>query len=237
MNKTIGTLYGIGVGPGDPDLIPIKSVKILSTVDVIFTASSPKNKYSMAVMTAKPHLPDKIPIIMLSFPMTLDIEVKKKAWQNNARIIIDELQQGKDAVFLTIGDPMTYSTYGYILKNVQELRPDILIKTIPGITSYNAAAAATNTILMEGEESLLILSGVKGGDHLRRHLAKTENVVFLKAYKNTKDIVSAVEEAGLIENSLGIANCGLPEEEIIHDIRELTTRKPGYWTIVIAKQN
>lgn len=237
MSHTIGTLYGIGAGPGDPDLIPLKSVKILNRIDVVFAASSTKNRYSQAVNIAKPHIPETASIVLLSFPMTKDLEEKKTAWRENARMIIDVLKQGKDAAFLTLGDPMTYSTYGYIARYLQRLDASIRIETIPGITSYQAAAARTNTPLMEGEESLLILSGVKGGNHLRERLGKTENVIFLKAYKNVSDIVSAVEEAGLLENSYGIVNCGLPEEEVIRDIRELPHRKPEYWTLVVAKKS
>ena len=89
---------------------------------------------------------------------------------------------------------------------------------------------------MEGEESLLILSGVQGGDNLRKHMDSAENVVFLKAYKHMDDIVASVEEAGLIENSYGIINCSLADQEIVRDIRELQKRDPKYWTLIVAKK-
>lgn len=236
MAKSAGKLYGIGVGPGDPDLIPVKSVKILEKVDLIFTASSSKNNHSQAVNIAAPHIPESSQVIVLPFPMTKDMAAKKQAWEENAATIIAALEKGLHAAFLTLGDTMTYSTCGYIIQAVQKLAPHIEIETIPGITSYQAAAATANTPLMEGEESLLILSGVQGGDNLRKHMNSAENVVFLKAYKNMDDIVASVEEAGLIENSYGIINCSLEDQEIVRDIRELRDRDPRYWTLIVAKK-
>jgi len=236
MAKSAGKLYGIGVGPGDPDLIPLKSVKILQKVDLIFAASSSKNNHSQAVNIAAPHIPESSRVIVLPFPMTKDMAAKKQAWEENAATIIAALEEGLHAAFLTLGDTMTYSTCGYIIQAVQALAPHIAIETIPGITSYQAAAATANTPLMEGEESLLILSGVQGGDNLRKNMNSAENVVFLKAYKNMDDIVASVEEAGLIENSYGIINCGLEDQEIVRDIRELQNRDPKYWTLIVAKK-
>ncbi|MBW2099624.1 MAG: precorrin-2 C(20)-methyltransferase [Deltaproteobacteria bacterium] len=236
MNNQAGTLYGIGVGPGDPDLITLKSVKILNRVDVVFAAASAKNNHSLAVSIAKPHLPEKTPVIMLPFLMSKNEDETQAAWQNNARTIIKELEQGKDVAFLTLGDSMTYSTYGYILAHIKRLAPHISVQSIPGITSYQAAAARLNTPLVEGEESFLLLSGVKGGDHLRQLSGKPDSVVFLKAYRNVKDITSALDEADMIENSVGVTKCGQPNEEIVRDIRVLNDRKPDYWTLIMAKK-
>ena len=236
METTIGTLFGIGVGPGDPELIPLKSVIALGRVKVVFAAASTKNRHSLAVNIAKAFIPQTTSIRMLSFPMTRDKKVTFEAWAENSRTIIAELEQGKDAAFLTVGDPMTYSSYGYILKHIQASAPHVTINTIPGITSYQAAAARLNIPLVEGEESLLVTSGVKGGDRLRQLSCKPETVVFLKAYRNAQDIISAIDETGEFQECVGIAKCGQPEEEIITDPQEFIKRPPNYWTLIIAKQ-
>ncbi len=131
---------------------------------------------------------------------------------------------------------MTYSTFGYILNHIKASAPYITIESIPGITSYQAAAARLNKPLVEGEESLLVTSGVKGGDRLRQFSVKPENVVLMKAYRNVKDIISAVDEAGLFQDCVGISKCGLPGEEIVTDLKEFAIRPPNYWTLIIAKQ-
>ena len=236
MNKKIGTLYGIGVGPGDPELITLKSAKILSRVQVVFAAASTKNNHSLAVNIAQSHIPETTTIKMLSFPMTKDEKETQESWAENAAIIINELIQGNDAAFLTVGDSMTYSTYGYILKHIKALASHIAIKSIPGITSYHAAAARLNTPLVEGEDALLVTSGAKGGDRLRQFSCKPETVVFLKAYRNVQDIICALDEADLFQDCVGMKKCGLAGEEIVTDINEFTNRSPNYWTLIIAKQ-
>ena len=147
--NSMGTLYGIGVGPGDPDLIPVKAVNILKKVDVVFAASSTKNPHSQAIEIARPHIPDTADVRMLAFPMTSDRDEAEKAWISHAKTIIDELAKGSDAAFLTLGDTMTYSTYGYILPHIQREAPEARIITVPGITSYQAAAARLNKPLVE----------------------------------------------------------------------------------------
>jgi precorrin-2/cobalt-factor-2 C20-methyltransferase len=169
--------------------------------------------------------------------MTRDKDETHKAWRANARIIIEELEKGYNAAFLTLGDSLTYSTYGYIARYVQQIAPHIVIHTVPGITSYQAAAARLNTPLVEGEESLMVVSGAKGGDRLRELTAKPENIVFLKAYRNVKDIKGALEEIGMYASCVGVKNCGHPNEEIVADMEELSSRTPDYWTLIIAKQN
>jgi len=236
MTETTGTLYGIGVGPGDPDMITLKAVKILNQVDVVYAAASTKNDYSLAVSIARPHIPETAELTMLRFPMTTDREETRKAWKNNARMIIDTLEQGKNAAFLTLGDSMTYSTYGYLLQNIQELAPSLNVVSVPGITSYQASAACLNTPLVEGEESLVILSGAQGGDRLRQFSGIPENVVFLKAYKNVGDITDALEEADMLDRSVCVTHCCQKDQEIIHDIRQLGNRPPDYWTLIMAKR-
>ena len=237
MNKTkTGTLYGIGVGPGDPELITIKASKILNKVDVVFAAASTKNSYSLAASIARSHIPETTLVKMLSFPMTRNKKETERAWKDNARTIIKELELGRDVAFLTLGDCMTYSTYGYILEHIRKIASRVNVKTIPGITSYQAAASCLNMPLVEGEETLMVVSGAKGGDRLRQLSIKPECVVFLKAYRNVEDITFALNESGLYNYSVGVLNCGHPEEEIVTDIKELSKMQPVYWTLIIAKQ-
>ena len=232
-----GTLYGIGVGPGDPDLIPLKSIKIIKRVEVIFAASSTKNDHSQAVKIAAPHIPETSQVRLLPFPMTKDLAEKKACWQAHALTVIAELEKGHDVAFLTLGDSLTYATYGYVLKNVLALAPGAPVVTVPGISAYQAAAARVNRPLVEGEESLLVLSGVEGGHRLRQLSDIVDNVVFMKAYRNAGDITDALEENHMLENSVAVANCCLANEEVIEDVKTLKQRKPGYWTLILAKKN
>jgi precorrin-2/cobalt-factor-2 C20-methyltransferase len=236
MKQKKGILYGMGVGPGDPELITLKAARVLNVVDEVFAAASTKNAYSLALSIAKPHIPDLTPVRMLYFPMTRDKSEMEKAWKEHAQTIINELEQQKKVAFITLGDAMTYSTYGYILKNIQKMAPQFPVVSIPGITSYQAAAACLNTPLVEGEDSLLLTSGAQGGERLRAFAAKPECVVFLKAYRNVEDIAAAIREAGVYQDAIGISNCSQEDEKVYRDIEELCDRRPDYWTLILAKQ-
>ena len=237
MKSKIGTLYGIGVGPGDPDLITLKAVKILNRVDVVFAAASTQNPHSLALRIVRPHIPEATPVELLHFPMTRDRSATRRAWEANARRMVAVLESGRDAAFLTLGDSLTYSTFGYLMKHVQAATPHIAVQTVPGITSYQAAASRLNTPLVEGEGSLMIVSGATGGDRLRSLSPKPETVVFLKAYRNLKDICAAIEESGLYPHCAAVKNCGQPNEEVVVDIEALCRQKPDYWTLIIARQD
>jgi precorrin-2/cobalt-factor-2 C20-methyltransferase len=233
---TAGTLFGIGVGPGDPELIPLKAVRLLQQVDRVFTAASTKNDYSLAVEIARPHIPQATAIETLEFPMRKDRTVMERAWRQNAQRLAKALESGHSAAFLTLGDPLTYSTYGYILRHLQAQWPHLDVITVPGITSYQAAAAAVNRPLVEGEESLLIMSGVHGGERFQRMPVKPDNVVFLKAYRNVEGICTSLEAADMLSGGVAVANCSRQDEQIYRDLNLLKHQRPNYWTLIMARK-
>ena len=236
MTTPLGILHGIGVGPGDPDLMTLKACKVLSQVDIVFAAASSRNHHSLALDIARPHIPGGTPVEMLPFPMTRDRRETVRAWEANARRIVAELEAGRNVAFLTLGDSLTYSTFGYLMDYVRRAAPAAEVRTVPGITSYQAAASRLNTTLVEGEGALMVLSGAMGGDRLRSLREKPETVVFLKAYRNLEDICAALEESGEYPYCMAVKNCCQPNEEIVADLDQLCRQKPDYWTLVIAKK-
>jgi precorrin-2/cobalt-factor-2 C20-methyltransferase len=236
MPKKTGTLYGIGVGPGDPELITLKAVRILGRVGIVFAAASSKNSHSLALAIAREHIPETTPVEVLHFPMTRDPSETHPAWEKNAARIAAELDAGRDAAFLTLGDSLTYSTFGYLIARVKACAPSARVETVPGITSYQAAASRLGTPLVEGEGSLLILSGAAGGDRLRQVAPKPETVVFLKAYRNLEDICNALEDCGEYPYCAAVKHCGQPDEAVVDSLDELCRQKPDYWTLIIAKK-
>ncbi len=232
-----GVLYGIGVGPGDPELLPIKAVRVLGLVAHIFAAASTENDYSLAVEIVRPHIPPATPVERLDFPMSKERSVLECAWRRNAQRIAAVLEQGRSAAFLTLGDPLTYSTYGYILRHLHSGWPQLAVCTVPGISAYQAAAAATNRPLVEGEEVLLIVSGVHGGQRLLEPNRLPENVVFMKAYRNIGNITAALESTGMAAGSIAVTNCSREDEQIHTDLHALGRQAPNYWTLIIAKRS
>jgi precorrin-2/cobalt-factor-2 C20-methyltransferase len=236
MTTRTGTLYGIGVGPGDPELITLKAVKILHRVPYIFAASSTKNSYSLALSIVRCHL-NGAGIEHLPFPMSKDARVLTTAWEENARRVLEVMDTGSDAAFITLGDPLTYSTFGYILKTLKNMRPEVRIVTIPGITSYNAAAALTQIPITEGEESFYLVSGAMGADKLREVIDKSENIVMLKTYRHFDEIYRVLEERDLLHRTTCITRCGLDGETVVQNLCDLSDKKLPYLSMIIIKKN
>jgi precorrin-2/cobalt-factor-2 C20-methyltransferase len=235
MTTKTGTLYGIGVGPGDPELITLKALKVLNRMPHIFASCSTKNSYSLALRIVRCHL-NGAGIEHLPFPMTKDPQVLQEAWERNARRILEVLHTGTDAAFVTLGDPLTYSTFGYLLKTLKRLHPQVRIVTIPGITSYSAAAALTHIPLAEGEESFYLVSGALGAAKLKEVIDKSDNIVMLKTYRHFDEIYAALEEMGLLNRATCISRCGLEGETIIENLRDLKGREMPYLSMIIIKK-
>lgn len=211
---TPGRLYGVGVGPGAPDLLTLRAVSVLRSVSVVLAAASPKNDASLALSIASPHLSDACEIVRLDFPMTRQKIVLEAAWKRNAGVTSDILRSGRNAAFLTLGDPMTYSTFGYLMRTIQELYADLPVEVVPGITSYQAAAAETRTVLCEGEENLLLISGINNEERLGQLLTNADSSVILKTYRNMPVIRKALTSAGKDATSLFVSRLGLDGETI-----------------------
>jgi precorrin-2/cobalt-factor-2 C20-methyltransferase len=235
MTPTTGTLYGIGVGPGDPDLITLKALKVLRRVPHIFASCSTKNNYSLALNIVRCHL-NGAGLEHLPFPMTKDAALLQEAWEANARRVLTVLLAGSDAAFITLGDPLTYSTFGYLLKTLKRLHPEVNIITIPGITSYAAAAALTHIPLTEGEESFYLVSGALGAARLRQVVDKSDNIVMLKTYRHFDEIYQALEELDLLDRATCISRCGLEGETVVEDMRGLKGRSMPYLSMIIIKK-
>lgn len=232
-----GTLYGLGVGPGDPELITLKALKILQAVPVVFAAGSTKNDYSLALNVVERHLPPGAEIRTLGFPMSSDQAVLQAAWQDNARQVLAVLNAGRDAAFVTIGDPLTYSTYAYLLRTLQEIAPTTRVQTVPGVTAYHAAAARLNLPLVESKQSLLVVSGVSDPAEIPRLAACGDTVVIMKTYRNFDRILDALEELPGRRRTYSVSQCGLPGERIQEDAHSLRGQKMPYLSLVIVKDS
>lgn len=231
-----GILYGIGVGPGDPELLTLKAVRALGEVDVIFAAASTKNDYSTAYGIAKPHLKDDVRVVQLGFPMTKDKAELQRAWKANAEIVVEVLNKGENAAFLTLGDPLTYSTYGYLQQTLKDLDPNLRLQAIPGITSFHAAASKVGLVLTESKESLLITSGVADPDKLEQQLDVADNAVILKAYKNFEEIRDTLTRLRLADKTVLVSRLGMDNESILMDIKD-APKQPHYFSLALVKKN
>ncbi|VBB06840.1 tetrapyrrole methylase [Lucifera butyrica] len=231
-----GKFYGIGVGPGAPELLTIKAAEVLKSVDVICVPRSSLDNDSVALKVAGAYIPAATQVMEVFTPMTRDKNVLEAEWQRGAERIAAELREGKHVAFLTIGDAMLFSTYSYLLKRVKVLLPEVEVESIPGITSFAAAAAHINAALAEGNEKLAIIPAVDDPQELYSILQEFPNAVLMKVAGKYEEIVSVLEKTGLKEKSVYISKLGYPDQFISYDLDCLRNRKRDYLSLILVKR-
>ena len=228
-----GKLIGIGVGPGDTELLTLKAANVLKTVPVIFSPKSSKEKESIALSIVRPILEERkdykrLMIVAPIFPMIEDKEELEKVWTSASEMIAQYLDSGRDVAFITLGDSSIFSTYSYVQKR---LAGRYEIETIPGITSFTACAAAKNEALVEQNDILTIVPKID--DRLSEVLEYSDSVVLMKASRNTTDLEKTIEEKNRPKEIYSVQNCTREDEKII---KGFSNEKP-YLTTTIIKFN
>ncbi len=215
-----GRFIGIGVGPGDPELITLKAVKALQVADIICIPKSHANKPSLAFTMVKNILEEreKAPeILELIFPMTKDELGNKALWTKNAGIIADKVASGKVIAFITLGDPMFYSTFIYLYQSLKEEYPKLQLEIIPGVTSLTACAASAKIPLAEKEEVVSVIPSDFDPKLIEETAKHADNLVFIKCAYRLKELIPIIERSGFKENSTIalVRRCTMPEEEVL----------------------
>lgn len=233
--KNFGRFYGIGIGPGDPELLTVKAVRIIKEVDYIFVPKASFKDESMALEIVK-ELVDGKKICEQIYPMTKNKDILDEAWLNAAKEIADKIKTGWNIAYLTIGDPLTFSTYIYLLQNLSKLMPDNNIETIPGITSYNAAACLANFPLIESNMKLAVVPVSKDDiEELRPILQSFDTIVLMKVAKKLDAVIKLLEDLNLINSSLFASYVGQKDSLITRNISSLKGKEKGYMSVIIVK--
>lgn len=224
-----GTLYGVGVGPGDPELMTLKAVRLIrENMIIAVPGADPKETvaYKIAVQ-AVPELAEKelLPIYM---PMTHDPEELERNHAKGAKSLEEVLDQGKNIVFLTLGDPCVYSTFSYLQKRVE--KNGYHTELVSGITSFCAAAARLNIPLSEWNEQLHVVPAVH---RLDSTLNESGNYILMKSGKKMNQVKEILAQSG--RDVLMVENCGMENEHIYRSVEEIPD-DAGYYSLIIAKE-
>jgi precorrin-2/cobalt-factor-2 C20-methyltransferase len=231
-----GKFYGIGVGPGSPDLLTLKAADLLRRVPVIFVPVKASGESSSAMKIIAPFLDllDGQEIQELVFPMTRSFLDLKEGWKLAAEDVLTVLDEGKDAAFITLGDSVLYSTYAYLLDALLELEPDLAVETIPGITSFSAAAALFNRALACGKESLAVVPATRGVEFLKNVLGSFENVVLLKVASVLDDVLDILKELDRLDEAVFISRCGMPGQVMLDNLALPGEIPRDYFSLILV---
>lgn len=230
-----GNFYGIGVGPGDPELMTVKAARILAETEVVIAPKTEKKDGSVALDIAKRYINPKAEIIYQTFIMKKGFADYPDGWQENARQIMSYLQKGKTVAFLTLGDPMLYSTYIYVYRLLKEQGTNIA--TVPGINSFAAIAANAGRPLVEGDDILTIIPATAPEEKIAGALANADNAVLMKVYHNFSAVVDMLKKADMDKDAVMISRCGMSDEEIIDDIFSRRQEPVNYLSTILARKN
>lgn len=232
-----GKLYGIGIGPGDPKLMTLKAKEILDKVDIIFVPKSSEDGVSCARSIVEAVTKAEKKFAELTFPMTKKASVLNRYWMDAANRIAQEVNKGNEVAFVTIGDPLIYSTYIYLLKTLHRDFPGVDVETVPGISAFNAAASRTHFSLAEGDERLTLVPVRKDLRGLRETLQEFDTVVLMKVGSKLNKIISLLKELGLLKQAILVSRVGHENEKIIPDLTKLRDKKIGYLSVILVHKN
>jgi precorrin-2/cobalt-factor-2 C20-methyltransferase len=234
----MATVFAVGVGPGDPELLTRKAERILRQADVILAPVSNPSEASVALETVREFLDaERQEIIIHQFPMTSDKARLVPAWQEAVDLIADRVAAGKNVAFITIGDPLLYSTFIYLLRIFRESYPQIAIEIIPGISSINTSAAVAGLSLAEADERIAIIPATAGMDKVVAALAQYETVVLLKVKPLFAEILKVLKQMGPERSAVFVERVGSARQKVLTDLDEMAAHAPDYLSLMIIRCN
>lgn len=232
----IGTLYGLGVGPGDPELITVKAFRRLKECPVIAYPKKAKGSKSYAHRIIDVYVnPAEKDMVGLVFPMTKNEEILEKQWKKTTDEVYEKLREGKDVAFVTEGDPLLYSTFIHMMHMMKEYYPEVKIETVPGISSVNGAASRLGIPLAEGDEHVSIIPATDDYETMKQVIERNDCIVFIKVAKVIPLMIRILRELDLLECASVVTKV-TSDEEIIWNMNEIEHADLEYLSLMVVRK-
>lgn len=233
----LGCLFGVGVGPGDPELLTLKALRIIQAAPVLCVPQSETRSDSYALGIIWEYLDmDKQEILRLPFPVD-DPEGAAGVWQSGAATLSQRLYQGQDVAFVTEGDPMLFSTFSYVLDAIKADHPSLPVEIVPGVSSVMAAAASSGVPLATHGQRLAVLPTVYGIDDLAQAIASYDTIVLMKVNRELLHALDNLDNLGLAGKTVYVRRVTTPGERVVDDVTQLTEQDIDYFSLLIVKRN
>ncbi|MFF7445244.1 MULTISPECIES: precorrin-2 C(20)-methyltransferase [unclassified Streptomyces] len=227
-------LIGVGVGPGDPELVTVKGVNALRAADVVVVPVMDTGERGRAEATVLHYVPaEKVLRVVFALNERTDRGRREAAWDAAGERVAQLLGEHSAVAFATIGDPNVYSTFTYLAHTIGALVPGTVVETVPGITAMQDLAARSGAVLTEGTEPLTLVPVTAGAAALKEALAGPGTVVAYKFGRQAREVVEALRETGRIDDAVWGSALGLPEESV-RAARELDGEPLPYLSTLIA---
>lgn len=233
-----GLLTAVGVGPGDPELLTLKAVRVIEAADVILAPKATSEGDSVAAGIIRDLLdPKRQELREQLYPMKKDPGELAAFWSEAAREVAELLAAGRRVVFITIGDPYLYSTFTYLRRHLRKIRPEARVEVLSGLSSVQAAAAAADIPLGIADERIAIVPATFEGDELERTLESFDTVVLMKVSRVFGRVRELLRAKGLLAGAVYCRQIGLPQERIWFDLDEVEEKDLHYLSLVIVRKN
>ena len=229
-----GKLYGVGIGPGDPRYLTLRAADVLRSADVIFTVIS-QNASSSVSQAVVEYLQPRGEIRLQIFSMSRDKAEREGQVAANADAIITELRAGRDCAFATLGDAMTYSTFGYVLRRIQKAIPDLEVEIVPGITSFATLAAKAGAVLAENGEQLRVIPSFRSEMAETLDFPKGSTTVLHKPYRSRKALLDRLEREEGVEILYG-ERLAMDGQILLSDPGDIRERPEEYLSLIMVKK-
>ncbi|HKQ69706.1 MAG TPA: precorrin-2 C(20)-methyltransferase [Polyangiaceae bacterium] len=235
---TLGTLYGVGAGPGASDLLTLRAVRVLESADVLALPRGSDFGASMAWQIIEPVVGKRASQerLRLTFPMSKDPALVRPRVQAAASAIAERLAIGRSVAFVTEGDPSLFSTFGYVRGELLLRLPELRVEVVPGVTSICAVASIGGVPLADGHERVAILPATYGVDDLVETLQAFDTVVLMKLGAEMPNILAALERTGLTERAFFVSKATMAEQRFEPDVRRLRDEHGGCFSMLVVKR-
>ncbi|MBD2578133.1 precorrin-2 C(20)-methyltransferase [Oscillatoria sp. FACHB-1406] len=231
----IGTLYGISVGPGDPELITLKGLRLLRTASAIAFPAGIKGKPGKAERIIAPWSISEQKMLPLNFPYVPDFDVLTRAWHEAAEQVWQYLERGEDVAFACEGDISFYGTFAYLAQTLQQLHPEVVIEIVPGVSSPLAAAATLGLPLTARDQRLAVLPAIYTIGELKSVLQWADVLVLMKVSSVYEQVWQILQEYRLLDRAVAVENVTLPEQKIYTDLCDRPTLKLSYFSLIVVQ--
>ncbi|MCT6924876.1 MULTISPECIES: precorrin-2 C(20)-methyltransferase [Metasolibacillus] len=232
----LGVLYGLGVGPGDPELITVKAFRKIQESPVIAYPKKLKGSKSYAHRIVDVYInPAEKEMLGLVFPMTKDEAILEREWTKSVELVYEQLQQGKDVAFVTEGDPLLYSTFIHMMHLMQDKHPDVDIQVVPGISSLNGAASRLGIALADGDDHVAIIPAHDDYEAMKKAIVEHDAIIFIKVAKVIDLMLSILRELNLLDKASVVTKV-TSDEEVIWDVQQLDGVDLEYLTLMVVRK-
>jgi precorrin-2/cobalt-factor-2 C20-methyltransferase len=230
----IGTLYGISVGPGDPELLTLKGLRLLKQSPIVAFPAGGRGKPGMAETIVQQWLRPEQTQLALEFPYVQDTDVLMQAWQTAAAQVWQHLQQG-DVAFVCEGDVSFYSTFNYLAQTLQQQHSEVAIVAVPGVCSPLAAAAALGLPLTIHKQRLVILPALYQVAELETALDWADVVVLMKVSSVYSQVWQLLQQRQLLTQSWVVEWATLPQQLIHTDLTQKPDLLLPYFSLLVVQ--